>query len=57
MHAHEMAASSNNIVSKELAGAIESYKGSYKVTDDGSKLVEGDKLPPQAELAETLKVN
>jgi len=55
MHAHEMAASSNNIVSKELAGAIESYKGSYKVADDGSKLVEGDKLPPQAELAETLK--
>ena len=57
MHVYDVATSSSNVVSKELAVAIESYKGSYNLTADGKKLAEGDKLPVQNELAETLKVS
>ena len=57
MHVYDIAASSNNVVSKELAVAVENYEGSYNLTADGKKLAEGDKLPAQSELAETLKVS
>ena len=57
MHVYDIAVSSNNVVSKELAVAIEDYEGSYNLTADGKKLAEGDKLPAQSELAETLKVS